>query len=463
MKSKKRKFNFGFEFQIDLITMMVRSISFLLLCKKLVKPEFFTGEKFQFFVAEIYKFYDKYEQLADQTILKSFCKDKADRLLVKRIFRNRMVKEDFIRDKVEDFVKRSLFIDYHVESAELYNKNSSSPDKAYDFMMSGMEEILKINMREDHFHFLHKDFENRITERENKIQTKQTFKVRTGINPVDRYLKGGVSGGEVAMFLADAKAGKSLGLIHMGNEAVKRFIPTMHVQLEGKVDQTMDRYDAGYLGAYYDDVVKNEMPKELFDKMKRISEKRKYKDLIVRGYEDWDSCSILDIERDFLELRSRGYEIKLVIIDYMDLMRARKSYSDERFRQQSIIRDIKSFAVKYNVAVWTATQAHRLPEESRNDPNYIITSKNIAEDYGKVRAIDILLTINVTDEEMKKGIARLWLDLVRDNPAKKLIRIKRALDRSLFHIPKGMKQRIESEEKTKFVKRKKKPIKKPAK
>jgi replicative DNA helicase len=237
------------------------------------------------------------------------------------------------------------------------------------------------------------------------------------------------------MIVGDAKAGKSFALIHIGNQNVKRFNAVLHFQLEGKKEQALDRYDACFTGDLYDLVKNNKIPIETVEKMRRIASKRKFKDLILRAYEDWDACSILDIERDFVELQSRGYDIKLVIIDYMDLMKSRKNFmgeSSERHRQQSIIRDIKVFAMKYNVAVWTATQASRSQEIE--DPNFILTSKNLSEDYGKVRVVDALVTVNKTAEEAENNTARVFLDAARDNPAKKLIRIRQNLDCSRFYI-----------------------------
>lgn len=434
-----KKFNFGKDFQIDLIKMLNESISFMLLCKSLVKPEFFTDERLKRFVELSYKYFDKYKILPDKTFFKENCKDKIDKIYVKKIFLKRQIRENYIREKVEEFVKKSMFIDFYVEAGKIYNNNPDNPDKAYDLMMEGMKKISLINMKEDKYIYFYKDFNKRILEREHRIASGKTFKVRTGIKEFDIATKGGIGGGEVWMLLGDAKSGKSTGLIYFGVQAVKRFVPVMHFQLEGKIEETTDRYDSAYMGIKYDDVVAGQIPSELLEKVYRISQKRKNTDLIIKNYVDWDSCSILDIERDYLEVFNKGIRPKLIIIDYMDLMKSRRGFqgeSAERHRQQSIIRDIKTFATKYNVAVWTATQANRGNEETRNDPNYVLTSKNLSEDYGKVRAIDGLLTINCTDEEYKKGVARLWLDSSRTHKAKRKIFIKTLLDRSIFYLPK---------------------------
>lgn len=436
--AEKNTFLFGFNFQIDLIKLMLENINFFLACRKFVLPEFFSTERLEYFVRKLYEYFDKYQKIPNRVFFESLIKEGKDKIIVKVLFKERAIQKDFIIDSTEDFIKRSLFIDYHVESANLYNKNQKNPSLAYEYMVNGMEQINKVSLHTDNFDFLFKDFEKRIIEREHKINTQQIFKVKTGIYQIDRILRGGATGGEVNMLLGDAKSGKSIGLIYLGTQAVKRFVPVLHFQLEGRREETLDRYDAAFLGATLEDVFKNQIPKQLIEKMKRISDRRKYKDLLIRHYNDWDTCSILDIEREYLDVVSRGYDVKVIIIDYMDLMRSRKDYKEERHRQQSIIRDIKTFATKYNVVVWTATQASRGKKEEENDPNFILTSKNISEDYGKVRAIDTLITINSTPSEMEKGLARLFVDMARNNPAKKLIRIRRAMDRGVFYLPPGV-------------------------
>jgi replicative DNA helicase len=430
----KERFDFGADFQLDLLKMTLESLSFLLLCKKYVKKEFFSNERFQFFYEAISKYHDKYGICPDKTYLKSVRRDRADRVFVKRLLRRRIIQEAFIREKVQEFVQRSMFVDTYERTGRIYNQQK--PEQAYGLMADGMKEIFQVSMNEDQFEFLLRDFSRRSIERIHKLNSLDSFKVSTGIHTLDRVLGGGVACGEVMFWMGDAKSGKSFALVHNGVHAVRRFIPTLHIQLEGGRQQLRDRYDACFMGALYDDVRSSEIPDELQERMLKIAKRRKFKDLVMKHYEDYDSCDILDIERDLLMLRSAGFEIKLVIIDYFDLLRPRKGirYEEERHKTTQIVRDLKTFAGKNKVAVITATQTNRYIESE--DPNFIITSKNVSEDYNKIRALDILVTINATPEEMKSGTCRLYVDTVRDNPAHRLFRIRRDLSRSRFYVKK---------------------------
>lgn len=432
---KQQKMKFGMHFQLDILNMMVNSTGFLLLCKKYVRPNFFSTDRFEYFANKIYKFYDNYKTLPDKTFFTSICRDRKDRTFVKLLTKARLVKEDYVRDELKEFIQRNLFIEFYQQSGRKFNSNDI--ESAFELMMNGSEQIQRVDFNEDKYDFLLKDFDRRLVDRNHKINTQKNFKVPTGIHPLDRILKGGISGGEVFIWVGDAKSGKSFALIHQGQAAVKRYITTLHIQLEGKHEQVMDRYDSSFTGSLYDAVKNNEIPPEYITKMEKIIRRRRMRDLIVKTYEDWDSASVLDIERDYLDLVSKGFDIKLILIDYLELMRSRKNFggdNSERMRQQSIARDLKTFAVKHNVAIGTASQSTRVTQEQADDPNFFLTSKNISEDYGKVRVVDGLVTINRTTSERKRGIARLYIDTVRDNPANRLIMIKQDLDRSRFYI-----------------------------
>ena len=162
-------------------------------------------------------------------------------------------------------------------------------------MLDGMNKINLVSMNEDKFHYFYKDFNKRIVEREHLNNSGRDYQVKTGIKELDVILRGGPSSGQVWMFLGDAKSGKSLGLIHIGTQAIKRFDSVLHFQLEGKIEETLDRYDAAYSALKYNQVVKNQIPQEILDKMQRISERRNKRDLVIRGYTDWETCSILAI------------------------------------------------------------------------------------------------------------------------------------------------------------------------
>src|SRR5690606_112549 len=148
---------------------------------------------------------------------------------------------------------------------------------------------------------------------------------------------------------------------------------------------------------------------DVMERMMKYAAGRKNKDIVIKAFTEWESCCIDDIDAIWTELYRNGIFCHLVIIDYLDLMKVRpslaKKFKDEYGRQTAVARDIKSFALKRNVAVWTATQTNR--GINNEDPNFVITEKNISDDYGIFRVVDVPISINATTDELDGSTMRI--------------------------------------------------------
>ena len=111
-------------------------------------------------------------------------------------------------------------------------------------------------------------------------------------------------------------------------------------------------------------------------------------------------------------------KIDVIIIDYLELLELgdghRYTPSEERFRQAKLAKGMKMLAMEFNAVVHTATQSSNIPEEQKNDPEFVITRAQLSEDKGKIRPFDIFVTINQTRDEAKDEIMRLHTDKLRD-------------------------------------------------
>ena len=105
------KFEFGIQFQIDILTMLTKSIGFMVTCQKFVKTNFFSTDRVQYFAGNIYKYYNQYETLPDKTFIKSLVRDKKDSIFANAILNDRFIQDKFIKDQLKEFVKRSTFIE----------------------------------------------------------------------------------------------------------------------------------------------------------------------------------------------------------------------------------------------------------------------------------------------------------------------------------------------------------------
>ena len=130
-------------------------------------------------------------------------------------------------------------------------------------------------------------------------------------------------------------------------------------------------------------------------------------------------------------------KIDVIIIDYLELLEVGDGINytphDERFRQAKLAKGMKMLAMEFNAVVHTATQSSSVPDELKQDPEFVITRAQLSEDKGKIRPFDIFITINQTREEAKNEIMRLHTDKLRDYRNGEPIYICNNFSRSRFY------------------------------
>lgn len=237
------------------------------------------------------------------------------------------------------------------------------------------------------------------------------------------------------MFIGDAKSGKSILLIHCGINAARRGYDVLHFQLEGTKKQVAERYDSAWSGSTYYDIKDANIDDKKFDDYKRIVSKLGKTDILIDCPEKFLAKNVDDLRKQIIEVK-KTRNIKVVIVDYLDLLNPdsdRYSPSDERHRQQKTSRRLKDLAVEQNIIIYTATQASSIHKELLDDVDFVITREHLAEDKGKVRPVDMLISINRTPDERKAKVCRLYCDALREHDSGQVIKIKQNLSRTRFY------------------------------
>jgi replicative DNA helicase len=84
--------------------------------------------------------------------------------------------------------------------------------------------------------------------------------------------------------------------------------------------------------------------------------------------------------------------------------------------------DLRAIAFEENVAMLTATQANREGHKAA-----VVKAEHVAEDFNKVRTVDLMISINKTEEEARDGIARLYFAASRNQESGFTIVVKQNL------------------------------------
>ena len=136
--------------------------------------------------------------------------------------------------------------------------------------------------------------------------------------------------------------------------------------------------------------------------------KLKRSDVIVSSEETFNAKTLVDVRREVKEMEKEYGKIDVIIIDYLELLEVGDGHNyspgEERFRQAKLAKGMKMLAMEFNAVVHTATQSSNIPEECKNDPEFVITRAQLNEDKGKCRPMDIFITINQTRDREKKRL-----------------------------------------------------------
>ena len=326
--------------------------------------------------------------------------------------------EAVILDTFERFIKKMKFLEANDKITDYYNQGKK--DQAWDMFVKYADEFSKFSIQDAKFETVFGDFAKRQAQRQSEDYNFR-FKIPTGIDEVDYRLggeTGGPAAGECARWLGESGAGKSQVLVHCGVSAARQGHRVAHFQLEGTKEQCLNRYDAAWTGTLYSEVKLGNIPAKKMEVSKRIINKLKRSDIIVSSEETFNAKSLVDVRRELKEMEKSYGKIDVIIIDYLELLEVGDGHnyspSEERFRQAKLAKGMKMLAMEFNAVVHTATQSSNIPEECKNDPEFVITRAQLSEDKGKIRPFDIFITINQTRDEMKEEIMRLHTDKLRD-------------------------------------------------
>lgn len=366
-------------------------------------------------------------------LMEQFKKDITSLKIVGKIKRVVTPDYDSIIISLEDYIKRSKFVELYDKVGDLYLEGKRN--EAYNLFAKGSEDLTKFNLRKAKLTRVFGDYNKRNLSRMADSATKFRKKIPFGIPMLDHYTRGGGETGETTLLLGDSGIGKSQFLIHCGISAARSGFKVLHIQDEGTEDQCTARYDAAWTGTlYYDMKAGNSNLSTV--KAKEIVSSLGRGEIFVETNEKFGSRTMIEMRKTLIDvIKNSGCD--LLIHDYFELRDPGdgKNYdpSEERFRQSILGQMTKNIAVEFNIHYLTVTQASSIDPKDLNDPNFVITRYYLSEAKGKIRPFDNFITINQTRDEKKNGTVRLYIDKLREGASGQIIPIAQNLERARFY------------------------------
>lgn len=210
MKKQKLSNEFDTNFQIKAITAICTDADFLDRTADILDPEFFDGDSKQWIIKRALEFHSEYQDRPTPTYfrkeLKNVASDSTRASIVNTLRKMKSKREspdlDYVKDHFLEFCKEQKVKNTIEESVDLLKTSEGVPTES---IQKKMDEALSAGMRKDVGH----DYMEEAKERMNE-PARDT--IGTGYPVLDgEVLDGGLSGGEIGVFMGYTGVGKCVG------------------------------------------------------------------------------------------------------------------------------------------------------------------------------------------------------------------------------------------------------------
>ena len=395
-------YEFGEAFQRHSLAVLSRIPGGVLRYRSALDHTFYSSDALRTIAEVLFAHVDENQRLPQQPTLIEEVREAVSEDDFKSVTRTleRLYKEDVsdakaVLGKLIEFGKQQALENATLKAAEKLDRGDRDLRPLFDEAAMVGEDLLDIGV----------DYKGDVQNRLNRYldpSLDDADKIRTGIPHLDAMLDGGLGRGELGVFLAPPKRGKSTTLINVGFGAltsVNRY-NVAHYSMEMNQDKVSGRYDDRLMGDRVkfkkSDVVRYAAGVD--QRIGRVVRGRLFvKDYPTRG------ATVSKIRSHLSLLSSRGFHPDLIIVDYADIMKAERRMGEMRHEQAGIYEDLRQLAGECNAAMWTGSQASRGALEKDT-----ITIEDFAEAFEKAAIVDVAIAFCQTNDERIQNRCRLF-------------------------------------------------------
>ena len=378
--------SYGAGFQIKVLAALLSHKEFLINIHDIISDEYFESQAHKWIIKEILKYYDKYHTTPSLEVLKVEIKKLQNEVLqiaVKEQLREAYKESDdlaYVEEEFSSFCKNQMLKKALLQSVDLLQAGD------YDSIKLMIESALKSGQDKNLGHEYNKDLETRYRE-EHRIA------VPTPWNEFNLLLQGGLGNGDFGIIFGNPGGGKSWALVALGGHAIKMGFNVIHYTLELGEDYVGRRYDAYFTQIPVNVITANK------SKVEAIIDKLPGR-LIIKEYTP-GRASLSTIESHIQKCTDLDFKPDLVIIDYVDLLRSKKTNRERKDEIDDIYISTKGLARALNIPVWSVSQVNRAG--AKDD---IIEGDKAAGSYDKIMITDFAASLSRKRQDKVNGTGR---------------------------------------------------------
>lgn len=420
---------FNEDFKNKVLALQLRDDNFCQRTDGLVQPSFFESEIDRYISSVAANHYLKYSTVPSPVaVAQTFKEDQAKGVVrkefvssisskIKELYKTELSDREFVVEKIADFARTTATEKAVLQAAEILDTGGDISSimgviqKALD--VGSTDLATAVDFKEG--------IEKRSEIRKARLKGEIAYNsVTTGFKDFDNILyRRGWGKGELTLYMAPSKGGKSVALIDHALRAVEKGNNVLLISLEVSTEIQTDRMDSNISG------VKMGELSIYIDKVgDRVAKWRdRAANLKCHEYPS-GTYKVSDLRRLIKKYQATGITFDLIVIDYADIMLSESRSNESIDKSKQVLIDLRALAQAENVAILSATQTNRAG--ATVGPTAVISDIHVAEDYNKIRIADLVISINCNDIERDSGEARLFFAASRNQPAH-TITVKRDL------------------------------------
>lgn len=415
MAKNKVKFSFTTEFQLEILRFLIQDRDGGLVVKK-VKPSYLVLIEHSIIAEALIKFFKKNHKVPSKNILKQEIKDLLDsksyvdlvtkddipniNKVVDDLYTKPLQDSEYIKDRIYQFSAyvemKNLNESFDLENFEQYDEYSKKFDRILQNSKPKSEEEPLFLIRD----LAQRQFKRRV----NPDVIPSPYKQLNDLTNA-----GGFPSGSVLVLLDKPKAKKTFFLVNLAKGYLRMKKSVLYIDTENGKDQIMDRMIQSSINISKKDLYTGEFDKREASHIRKLS-RFGVEMVIERVPAMITDCNYI---RGLLDkLRSRGIDIRVVIIDYAAKLASIARDKEDFDRISNVYIDIQNLAEEEKLdCIWTANHITRdgaKHRETRYEENDISGAISI------VRNAQGIYGLNATPQEESEGIQRLEVVVQRD-------------------------------------------------
>jgi replicative DNA helicase len=383
---------YGSAFQIKVLSSLLTHKEFLLNIHDVISDEYFDNQAHKWIINEILKYYQKYHTTPSMDVLKVELKKIDNEVLqvsVKEQLREAYKASDedlkYIEEEFSNFCKNQQLKKALLSSVNFLNAGD------YDTIRSLIDNALKAGQDKNVGHEYNKEVESRYRE-DHRIVVPSPW------DSFNTLLQGGLGNGDFGLIFGNPGGGKSWTLIALGGYAVKMGYNVLHYTLELGEDYVGRRYDAFFTNIPVNRITEQKNRNKVEEAVESLQGQ-----LIIKEYSP-GKASMSTIESHIKKCIDQDFKPDLVIIDYVDLLRSKRTNRERKDEIDDIYVSTKALARELNIPVWSVSQVNRAG--AKDD---IIEGDKAAGSYDKIMITDVAISLSRKRQDKVNGTGRFHI------------------------------------------------------